>query len=124
MLTAMLAAGPAAAIQTTPEVEEVVSAGGIRAYLVREAGDPIPVPGAARSAAAPPATPRARKGWPTWPSGLLDEGAGPYDSQAFRAELEDNAIRLSFEADRDGLTGELRTLTATRAHAFELLRLA
>ena len=48
-------------------------------------------------------------------SGLLDEGAGPYDSQAFRAELEDNAIRLSFEADRDGITGELRTLTATRA---------
>ena len=57
-------------------------------------------------------------------AGLLDEGAGPYDSQAFRAELEDHAIRLHFEADRDGLTGELRTLTATRAHAFELLRLA
>ena len=57
-------------------------------------------------------------------TGLLDEGAGPYDSQAFRGELEDHAIRLQFEADRDGISGELRTLTATREHAFELLRLA
>jgi zinc protease len=57
-------------------------------------------------------------------AGLLDEGAGPYDSQAFRAELEDNAIRLSFDADRDGVSGELKTLTDRRAHAFELLRLA
>ena len=56
--------------------------------------------------------------------GLLDEGAGPYDSQAFRAQLEDNAIRLHFDADRDGLSGELKTLSAQRDHAFELLRLA
>ena len=41
-------------------------------------------------------------------AGLLDEGAGPYDSQAFRAELDDHAIRLHFEADRDGITGELQ----------------
>jgi zinc protease len=57
-------------------------------------------------------------------AGLLDEGAGPYDSQAFRGELEDNAIRLSFDADRDGFSGELKTLTEKRGHAFELLRLA
>ena len=57
-------------------------------------------------------------------AGLLDEGAGPYDSQAFRAEVDDHALRLHFEADRDGVSGELRTLTANRAHAFDLLRLA
>ena len=123
MLTTMLAAGPAAALQTTAAVEEVVSAGGIRAYLARESSIPflslmLHVKGGSAS------DPAGKDGLAYMASGLLDEGAGPYDSQAFRAELEDNAIRLSFEADRDGLTGELRTLTATRAHAFELLRLA
>ena len=123
MLTAMLAAGPAAAIQTTLEVEEVVSAGGIRAYLAREASNPflslvLQFRGGSAS------DPEGKEGLAYMASGLLDEGAGSYDSQAFRAELEDNAIRLSFEVDRDSLTGELRTLTATRAHAFELLRLA
>ena len=49
-------------------------------------------------------------------SGLLDEGAGDLDSQAFRIELEDRAIRLSFDAGRDEFTGQLKTLTgAARA---------
>ncbi|MGH6944569.1 MAG: M16 family metallopeptidase, partial [Geminicoccaceae bacterium] len=57
-------------------------------------------------------------------SGLLDEGAGELDSRAFRTELEDLAIRLSFDAGRDEFTGQLKTLTEHRARAFELLRLA
>ncbi len=123
MLTAMLAAAPAAALQTTAAVEEVVSACGVRAYLMREAT--IPFLSLALHVRGGSATdPAGKEGLAFMTAGLLDEGAGPYDSQAFRAELEDNAIRLSFEADRDGIAGELRTLTATRAHAFELLRLA
>jgi zinc protease len=55
---------------------------------------------------------------------LLDEGAGDLDSEAFRTALEDNAIRLSFDASRDGFTGDLRTLTANKDLAFELARLA
>jgi zinc protease len=54
----------------------------------------------------------------------LDEGAGELDSQEFRTELEDLAIQLSFDADRDQFTGRLKTLTEHRAQAFELLRLA
>jgi zinc protease len=57
-------------------------------------------------------------------AGLLDEGAGELDSQAFRIELEDRAIRLSFDAGRDSFTGQLKTLTEQRERAFELLRLA
>jgi zinc protease len=57
-------------------------------------------------------------------SGLLDEGAGGLGSQAFRTELEDRAIRLSFDAQRDAFTGQLKTLSAQRDRAFELLRLA
>jgi zinc protease len=52
---------------------------------------------------------------------LLDEGAGGRDSAAFQAALEDNAIRLSFGAEADAVTGSLRTLAATRPLAVELL---
>ena len=58
-------------------------------------------------------------------SGLLDEGAGPYDSQAFRARAR---------GPRDPAAASMPTATASRAssrrsprhreHAFELLRLA
>src|SRR5436305_364331 len=70
------------------------------------------------------ADPADRAGLAYFGTGLLDEGAGPYDSMAFRREIEDHAIRLGFDADRDGVSGELKTLTTHREHAFELLRLA
>jgi zinc protease len=105
-------------------VEEVTSPGGIHAYLL---SDPC-IPAIALSLhfrrAGAASDPADRLGLAQMASSLLDQGAGPHDSQAFQTELEDNAIRLSFDVDRDGLTGDLKTLNATRDHAFELLRLA
>jgi zinc protease len=124
MLTSLLgSAAVATAPRTSAKVEEVVSATGIRAYLIRE--PTIPILSLAlyfRGGAA--SDPSGLAGLSYMTSGLLDEGAGPFDSQAFRGELEDNAIRLSFDADRDGVSGELKTLSAKREQAFELLRLA
>ena len=57
-------------------------------------------------------------------SGLLDEGAGPLDSRAFQARLEDLNISLSFDAGTDAFYGNLRTLAQNRDEAFELFRLA
>ncbi|MDW8369546.1 MAG: pitrilysin family protein [Geminicoccaceae bacterium] len=110
---------------TTPpaRVEEVVSPGGIRAYLVTERSIPF-LSLALHFQAGAVYDPPERAGLAYMTAGLLDEGAGPYASQAFRRELEDNAIRLAFDADLDGFTATLKTLTATREHAFELLRLA
>ena len=105
------------------EVEEVVSPGGITAYLVSEPSIPF-LSMAFQFRGGASADPDGKEGLAYMAAGLLDEGAGPYDSQAFRAELEDNAIRLSFDADRDAFSGSLKTLTETREHAFELLRLA
>ncbi|MDP6344827.1 MAG: pitrilysin family protein, partial [Alphaproteobacteria bacterium] len=65
-----------------------------------------------------------RKGTANMVSGLLDEGAGGLDSLAFQTRLEELAVRLSFDADRDSFTGGLRTLTENRDAAFDLLRLA
>ncbi|MCB2054287.1 MAG: insulinase family protein [Geminicoccaceae bacterium] len=120
-------AGLTAAVLTpaarAADVREVVSPGGIVAWLVTEPSIPflsltVQFKGGAAT------DPEGRDGLAYMLSGLLDEGAGPYDSQAFRAEMEDNAIGLSFDADRDNLSGSLRTLTETREHAFDLLRLA
>lgn len=123
MLAELLAAPPKAALQSSASVEEVVSASGVRAYLIREPRIPfLALSFHIRGGGA--LDPPGREGLAYMASGLLDEGAGAYDSQAFRAQLEDHAIRLQIEADRDGVQGDLRTLTAHREHAFELLRLA
>lgn len=122
VVTALVTLAPVEA-RAGARVQEVVSASGIRAYLIDEPAVPFLsmafwFEGGAAS------DPPGKDGLAYMASGTLDEGAGAYDSQAFRAELEDNAIRLSFDADRDGFSGELKTLNDTREHAFELLRLA
>ena len=123
MLAQLLAAPPTGALQSAATVEEVVSPGGVRAYLMREPAIPF-LSLSLHFRGGTALDPVERQGLAFMATGLLDEGAGPYDSQAFRAEIDDHALRLSFEADRDGVMGELRTLTEHRAHAFELLRLA
>src|SRR4051794_7609188 len=55
---------------------------------------------------------------------LLDEGAGPYDSDAFQERLAARAIELTFHAGPDSLGGSLKTLVKHADEAFELLRLA
>ena len=97
-----------------------------RAYLIARAGAPVPValalalPRRRRASTRP-----AGRASPTWRSGLLDEGAGPYDSQAFRRRARgprDPAAASMPTAT--ALAASCKTLTAHREHAFELLRLA
>ena len=57
-------------------------------------------------------------------SGLMDEGAGDLDSQAFHRALDDKAVEMTFHCDRDHWSGRMRTLTKNLDRAAELLRLA
>jgi zinc protease len=57
-------------------------------------------------------------------SRLLDEGAGPYDSDAFQERMASHAIEISFNAGPDAIGGSLKTLVRHVDEAFELLRLA
>ena len=57
-------------------------------------------------------------------SGLLDEGAGQYDSDAFQSRIEDLALDLSFNCGSDYFGGTLRTLIKHRDAAFDMLKLA
>jgi zinc protease len=117
------ALGTAPAGQAASRVEHVVSPGGIEAYLIAEHSIPF-LSLALHFKGGSALDPAGKEGLAYMVSGLLDEGAGELDSQAFRTELEDRAIRLSFDAGRDAFTGQLKTLTQHRERAFELLRLA
>ena len=68
--------------------------------------------------------PAGRAGAATMLAGLLDEGAGEYDSQAFQRALDEKAVELSFQADRDYLGGRMRTLVRHLDRAGVLLQLA
>ena len=57
-------------------------------------------------------------------AGMLDEGAGDLDAQAFQRALDEKAIELHFRNDRDYTAGRMRTLAKNLDRAAELLRLA
>jgi zinc protease len=54
-------------------------------------------------------------------TGLLDEGAGEDDATRFQERLEERAIELGFDADRDYINGSLRFLAEEASAAFDLL---
>ena len=119
VLALTLATTPASAADVT----RVVSPGGIEAWLVEEHAIPIlSLKAAFRGGATLDAD--GREGLANMASGLLDEGAGDYDSQAFQTRLEDLAIRLGFDAGLDTFTASLKTLSENTDEAFALLRLA
>ncbi|MGV6872678.1 M16 family metallopeptidase [Pseudochelatococcus sp. B33] len=105
------------------KVQRVVSTLGIEAWLVEEYAVPlIAVELAFRGGAAHDSA--AHAGAARIFASLLDEGAGPYDSEAFQEQLAEHAIELTFNADRDAWRGSLKTLSRNADRAFELLRLA
>jgi zinc protease len=122
-LVAIGVVSAAAPLEGASRVERVVSEGGIEAWLISEPSIPF-LSLSMHFAGGAALDPEGEAGLAYMVSGLLDEGAGELDSQAFRTELEDRAIRLSFDAARDEFTGRLKTLTKHRERAFELLRSA
>lgn len=120
-LNAPVASPPAA--HGRPVVEALKTAGGIDLWLVRSPGLPLVVmefacPGGARR------DPDGMSGLANFMSGMLDEGAGPLDSDAFQSALADHAVSLRFDASRDEFRGNLRCLASKVNEAFGLLRLA
>jgi len=105
------------------KIQEVRSPGGIAAWLVSEPTIPLLSVSFSFIGGGSLDQPE-RKGTGNMVSGLLDEGAGPYNSLAFQTRLEELAVRISFSAGRDTFSGSMRTLTKNRDAAFDLLRLA
>ena len=125
LCTALAAAFWIAAVLPASAVEiQRVTAGGVEAWLVEDHANPILSLRIGFRGAGSAADPAEKGGLARMTAALLDEGAGNLDSQAFQQKLEDLAIRLSFDADRDNFGGTLTTLAANRDVAFDLLRLS
>jgi zinc protease len=112
------------AVSASPaQVRAILSPGGIEAWHVESSIVPLIAlaftfeGGAAHD-------PADKPGVAHMMARLLDEGAGPYTSDAFQERLAANAIELSFNAGLDALGGSLKTLVKHADEAFELLRLA
>jgi len=114
---------PAEARSRAASVQKVVSSGGVEAWLVEDYAVPLVAVELAFKGGASQ-DPAGKPGAANLLAGLLDEGAGPLDAEAFHKALDEDAIELSFSADRDMLTGRLQTLSRNSARAFELLRFA
>ncbi len=112
-------AAPASAV----DIKQVVSPGGVKAWLVEEPS--IPLIALSYEFEAGAATdPDGKEGLAYLVSGLLNEGAGDLDSLAFQKRLEERAIHMGFDAGRDQFSGSLKTLSEERDEAFRLLGLA
>jgi zinc protease len=105
-------------------IQKVVSPSGIEAWLIEEHRVPLITMEFGFASAGAKQDPQGKAGRAHFLSGMLDEGAGEMDAQAFQQRLEDLAIRLSFDAGRDNFTGRLQTLSANRSEAARLLSLA
>ena len=119
-LALSLTANPAAAV----EVQRVVSPTGIEAWLIEDKTVPLISVSFAFEGAGAAADDDQRSGLANLLSGMLDEGAGEYESQRFQQALSDHSISLSFSAGRDHFTGALKVLNRDRERAFDLLALA
>jgi zinc protease len=104
-------------------VQQIVSPRGVKAWLVEDYAVPlVSLEFALKGGAAQ--DPAGKAGAAMLLSGLLDEGAGALDSQAFHRALDEKAVELSFNCDHDHISGRMRTLIRNIDRAAELLRLA
>ena len=104
-------------------VDVVISPRGLKFWLVPSHAVPlVSLEFAMRGGSAQ--DPADKAGLGALMSGLLDEGAGDLNSQAFHRALDEKAVEMSFHCDRDHWSGRMRTLTKNLDRAAELLRLA
>ena len=105
------------------QIQKVVSKKGIEAWLVEDHSRPI----LSLQFAFDGGTvqdPDGKPGVATFVSGMLDEGAGDLDSEAFQNRLEDLAAKMTINASYDNVNGSFQTLTQNRDNSFKLLRMA
>lgn len=105
------------------EIQPVRSDAGVEIWLVENHVNPI-VSVAFGFKGGSGYDPAGKEGIAQLASGLLDEGAGDVDSQAFQKRLTDRGVDFSFSAGLDDFTGRTRFLRDDRDEAAELLRLA
>lgn len=123
VLAAAFALSLAGTAPATTPVTEVMSPGGIAAWLVEAPEIPF-IALEIRFRGGGSLDPEALRGVTYMMAGLLEEGAGDLDAVAFRQAQDDIAAQFSFDASRDTVSISARFLTETTAEAVALLRTA
>ncbi|MEK9646401.1 MAG: insulinase family protein, partial [Alphaproteobacteria bacterium] len=106
------------------DIRRVVSDKGIVAWFVPDKSVPVVALSFAFRNAGAATDPAGKEGIAEMVTGLLDEGAGDLASQDYQRAVEEIAAQISFDAGRDHFFGRLRTLSAERDRAFQLMRVA
>jgi zinc protease len=110
--------------QPMPDVQTLQTGDGLTAWLIEDHSVPIVSVNFLFRQGGSIANPDGREGLAALTAALLLEGAGDDDSVAFQAQLEEKAIRLSFDAGRDSFGGSLQTLKEEWPEAARLANLA
>lgn len=104
-------------------IQEVISPGGIKAWLVEEPSIPF-ITLELRFKGGTSLDLPGKSGATYMMSGLLEEGAGDLDATAFSRRTEELAASFGFDANGDAISISARFLTDTTKDAMALLRLA
>tara|TARA_R110001592_G_scaffold3525_35_gene20285 strand:- start:3077 stop:4444 length:1368 start_codon:yes stop_codon:yes gene_type:complete len=105
-------------------IQNVTTPTNITAWLVEDHSIPVIAMAYSFRGAGSKNDPAGKQGLARLASNTMDEGAGDITSQIFQKTLRDNSISLSFSASRDNFGGGLKTLSANKEIAFNLLKLA
>ncbi len=117
---ASFVAGPA---QAAAPIQEVVSPGGIRAWLIEDHAIPF-MAMEIRFRGGANLDPPGKRGVTNLMTALIEEGAGELDSQGFAAARDGLAASFGFDSGADAVSVSVQVLTENRNQAMDLLRLA
>lgn len=106
-----------------PEVQQVVTKSGIKAWLIEEKSTPV-IAVSVIFKGGKASDPERLTGLSTLATSLMDEGAGRYTAEEFSEIMSENAFSVSFDAGTDTISASLKTLRENKEKAFELFRLA
>ncbi len=109
-------------VSRASRVQKVITPAGIEAWLVEDYTVPLVAFDFAFKAGAAH-DPGGKAGVANMLSGLMDEGAGDLNADAFHRAMDDKAVEISFHAGHDAFSGDLKTLTRHIDDAFDLLAL-
>jgi zinc protease len=104
-------------------VQEVTSPKGINAWLVEDHSLPIVALSFAWKNGLE-GDPVEKQGLSYLASGMLLQGAGADNANVFQKKLQDDAISLDFDANRDAITGSMRSLKEAWPAAAALMKAA
>ena len=90
-------------LQAETNIQEVVSPGGLKAWLVEDHGIPFTAL-QIRFSGGTSLDRAGKRGAVNLMTALIEEGAGDLDSQGFAAARDDLAARIGFASDQDGLS--------------------